>query len=189
MTVDLDLYWQKVHINGDEKAFKQLFKQTFQSLCFYAFQISSDRFLAEEIVQDVFVKLWENRESIEVKGNFKAYLFQMVHNFTLNKLVFKNTQKNMVNNTVSDDVWETILESEEYNAFLEEKLEADDTRDTINAAIDQLPNQCREIFQLSRIENKTNDEIASFLDITVNTVRTQIYRALEKIKEAIEKNN
>jgi RNA polymerase sigma-70 factor (ECF subfamily) len=187
MTLDLDYYWLKVKNDGDEKAFECIFNNTFQSLCFYAFQISANRFLAEEIVQEVFIKLWQNRDTIQIKENFKSYLYQMVHNQAITKVVQQQTQKNATNATVSNDVWQIVLESSHYNAYLVEKLEAEDTQKIINETIDQLPPQGREVFTLSKFNNQTNEEIASSLNISVNTVRTHIYRALEKIKDALGK--
>lgn len=187
MTFDLDYYWQKVQNNSDEKAFEQIFNQVSESLCYYSFYLLKDQVLAEEIVQDVFVKLWQTHKDIDVRSNFKAYLFQMVHNFSINKVIQNNTLKNTLTTKVSDEVWNFLLETQEYNAFLIENIEAEDTNKVIIKAIDELPNQCREIFHYSKFKNKTNQEIADILNISVNTVRTQIYRALEKIKAALEK--
>jgi len=187
MILDLDYYWHRVQENDDKKAFGWIFNNTFQSLCFYAFQISGNRFLAEEIVQEVFIKLWQNRNSIQIRENFKPYLYQMVHNHSLTKIFQQNANKNAINNTVSDDIWQIVTEGHQYNAYLVEKLEAEDTHKVINETIENLPQQCREVFMLSKFRDKPNEEIASMLNISVNTVRTHIYRALEKIREALNK--
>jgi RNA polymerase sigma-70 factor (ECF subfamily) len=188
MGLSLDYYWQKVQEKGDENALEWIFKNTYPSLCFYAFQIVGDRFLSEEIVQDVFTNLWQNRNKIAIKGSFKAYLYQSVRNLAINVLIQNSTLKKSVNNLVSIEFWQEIQNNLKFEAFLIEKLEAEETQLVIDKAISELPEQCREIFKLSRNEFKSNDEIADYLGISVNTVRTQIFRALEKIKEALEKN-
>lgn len=189
MSTEFDHYWQRTLRNNDLKAFEWIYKNSFKVLCFYSYQLTGDEFLAEEIVQEVLVKVWNERLKIEVKGNFKAYLFQCVHNHSVNKLIQKNTQKFSVNKLATNELWQFIADTYSYNDFLVEKLEAMDTEKKIAQAVDELPDQCREIFKLSKYDNKTNDEIAAIYSISVNTVRTHIYRALEKIKEALEKNS
>jgi RNA polymerase sigma-70 factor (ECF subfamily) len=189
MSSDFDYYWHKTHKNGDLKAFEWIYKNTFQSLCFYTFQITGDQNLSEEIVQEIFVRVWNERTKIEIKGSFKSYLYQAAHNLAINKLIQRNTQKFSVHKTASNEIWQLIVDNYPYNAFLVEKLEALDTEKIIDQVVNGLPEQCQKIFRLSKYENKPNDEIATLLNISVNTVRTQIYRALEKIKEALEKNS
>jgi RNA polymerase sigma-70 factor (ECF subfamily) len=187
MSFEADHYWEKVHKHSDIRAFEWIYKNTFQSLCFYALQLTGDRFLAEETVQETLIKIWNERVNLEVTENIKSYLYQSVHNHAINKLVQRNTQKFSVNKTATTEFWHLLTDNYSYNAFLVEKLEALDTEKAIEKVVEELPEQCRQIFKLSKFENKPNDEIAAFLNISVNTVRTQLYRALEKIKEALEK--
>jgi RNA polymerase sigma-70 factor, ECF subfamily len=189
MSFDLDYYWQKTHKKGDLKAFEWIYKSTFQKLCFHAFQITGDQFLSEEIVQEVLVKLWNDRTHIIIKGNLKPYLYQTVHNLAINKLIQQKTQKFSINKPVSNEIWQLVADNYSYNAFLVEKLEAAETETIIDKVVEELPTQCREIFRSSKYDNKSNEEIATHLNISVHTVRTQIYRALEKIKDALEKNS
>jgi RNA polymerase sigma-70 factor (ECF subfamily) len=184
----LDYYWEKVKRDNDISAFEWIYKNIFKSLCFYVFHITGDQFLSEEVVQETLVKIWNERDKLIITGNFKSYVYQSVHNLAINKLVQQNTLKFSVNKPVTSEVWQLIANNFSYNAFLIEKLEAQDTENIINSAVEKLPEQCRIAFKLSKYENKTNEEIANALNISVNTVRSQIYRALEKIKEALEKN-
>jgi RNA polymerase sigma-70 factor, ECF subfamily len=187
MSFDFNSYWQKTK-NGDEKAFESLFKEINSSLCYYALQITNDQFIAQEIVQDVFLKLWQNRQDIIITGSVKAYLYVFTHNLAINSLIRNNTRKNSVSKLISNDLWNNIETTLEMNPFLLEKLEAEDTNMLIEKTISELPQQCREIFTLSRFDNKTNKEIATLFKITESTVRSHIFKALEKIEEALEKN-
>ena len=177
MTILLLKYWSKIK-DGDEGSFKLLYLELFSVLCNYAFQYTSDRFLSEEIVQDVFIKIWQERESINPSKSLKSYIFQSVHNSCINTIVQKKNKKTINNVFLSDESWEIIQESRQMNSFLLEKLEADETEQVIKQIIHNLPTCCNEIFKLSRFENRTNQEIAELMNVSVSTVRTQIYREM-----------
>ena len=182
--MQLNKYWLKIQY-GDEKSLEALFKEINSTLCNYAYYLTGDQFAAEEIVQDVFLKIWQNRENIKLSGSLKSYLLKSVRNHSINYLLHKKTKKNTVNKLQPDESWQTIRDIIEDDDFIVEKLEAKDTEKKIKAIVDTLPEHCREVFLLSRIENKTNKEIALSLKISVNTVKTQIYRALTNIKDAL----
>ena len=180
-------YWTKIK-EGDEKSFKFLVRELFSDLCNYAYQYTADRFLSEEIVLDMFMKIWQNKENINPNKSIKAYIFQSVHNSCINSLIQKKNKKNINNVFLSNESWTIIQESTQINSFLLEKLEAEDTERIIKQIILTLPTGCREVFTLSRFENKSNQEIAEILNISISTVRTQIYRALEEISNGLLKN-
>lgn len=187
MSIFLNNYWNKIK-EGDENSFELLYKGLSPELCNYAFQYTADRFLSEEIVQDVFIKIWQNRENITPCKSIKAYIFQSVHNSCINCIIQKKNKKNINNVFLSEKSWDVIQESTQINSLLLEKLEADDTEQIIKQIIQTLPPGCSEIFTLSRFENRSNQEIAEMLNVSVSTVRTQIFRALEKISEGLLKN-
>ena len=85
-------YWLKIQ-EGDENSLKLLFIELSQELCSYAFQLTSDRFLSEEIVQDIFIKIWDNRERLIFTKSIKAYLYKSVHNTCLNVLIQRKSRK------------------------------------------------------------------------------------------------
>jgi RNA polymerase sigma-70 factor (ECF subfamily) len=186
MSLNFDVCWKKIQY-GDEKALKDLFTETSENLCQYAFQITEDIFLAEEVVQDVFVRLWEQRRTIIIQGSPKAYLYKAVHNESVNSVIRQRTQKNAVSRLVSDESWQVIEDNYQIDDFVIERLEAEDTGKIIDRIIQELPSQNREIFILSRFENKSNLEIAAILNLSVSTVKTQIYRAVNKIREELLK--
>jgi RNA polymerase sigma-70 factor (ECF subfamily) len=188
MIVDFSSTWDLI-VRGEVAALISLFSETRQQLIKYALQITRDRFLAEEAVQDVFVNLWNNREKIKLTRSLKSYLYQSVHNYSVNKLVHQSTRQNSLSVLFSDESWQYIEENFRVDDFLIEQLETQETKKIIKTLVDELPDQCREIFILSRYHELTNNEISQKLNIAPSTVKTQIYRALEKIRELLYKKN
>src|SRR5512141_1060935 len=85
MRFDYSFYSHKIK-NGDERAFEALFKEMNGPLCYYALQITNDQFIAQEIVQDAFLKIWQSRNEIVIRGSLKAYLYITTHNIAINTL-------------------------------------------------------------------------------------------------------
>lgn len=165
---------------GDKKAFEQLFRDWYVRLCVYAESIVRDRDLAEDLVQGIFCMLWEKRDMVDVRESVKSYLYRSVYNSALNtikhekvKIAFlefiRKHEKEEENDT------ERFFDSEDQNIVLKE----------LNRAIETLPDQCREIFLLSRFAGKKSAEIASELDLSVRTVEAQLYRAMKRLREEL----
>jgi RNA polymerase sigma-70 factor (ECF subfamily) len=186
MANDVSIKWESIK-NGGIAALRELFNQTNKSLLKYSYSINHDRFLAEEVVQDVFVNLWNNRGNIEIKVSVKSYLYQSVHNLTINKIKQQKIKHNSVSMLVSEEFWQYLEETSPIDDSIIEKLEADDLENIIRKAIESLPDQCREIFILSRNYQMTNSEIAQKMNLSVSTVKTQIYRAIDKVREEFYK--
>jgi RNA polymerase sigma-70 factor (ECF subfamily) len=142
-------------------------------------------FLAEDIVQEIFIKLWRDRDSIHIIGSVQAYVYKAAHHASINKLQHLAAAKNRVNKTISDEEWQFIRDTYQVDDFIIENIERNDTDAIIRQAIDLLPEKCREVFMLSRYGYLSNEEIAQRLDISVNTVRAHIYHALEVIRERL----
>ncbi len=170
---------------GSEKAFYALYTLLFPTLIRYVRQIVRDLLLAEDIVQDVFTKLWCNRDSIYIVGSVQAYIYKAAHHASINKLQFLATAKNKVNKTVSEEEWQFIRDTYQVDDFIIENIERDDTKVIIQQTISLLPDKCREVFMLSRYEYLSNEEIAQRLNISIHTVRAHIYHALETIRERL----
>ena len=156
---------------GNEDAFKSLFETYFTPLCRFIYLHLDDKNVAEELAMDIFIYLWENRETFQIQLSLKAYLFQAAKNKCLNELRKKKetvgldgVEVSTINTSVS------TLETEELYRLIQE-------------AVFSLPDKCRNIFLLSRSENLTNQEIARRLNISVKTVEGQITTALKKIKK------
>lgn len=186
MNLNLDLYWQEIQKNN-EAALGKVFRIVFKPLVYYATEITGKQHLAEEIVQDVMLKVWEKRSEISIKDSFKAYLFSAVHNKSLNALRELNTRKASVNQVCSEKMMEFLSETFCSDDNFIDKIFSDETEIIIDIAIRELAPQCREVFCKSRFEKMSNMEIASQLGISDNTVKTHIYRALQKISIALEK--
>lgn len=129
---------------------------------------------AENIVQDVFLFLWEKRKTLKIDINLTSYLFKLVKNHCIDFL----RHKSIVNEYVQEyEMKLSALEQLDY-AFSSEK----DIEKIINDAINQLPNRCREIFIKSRIKGEKYQEIAEELNLSVNTIEKQISIALKKLR-------
>lgn len=165
---------QRIKAN-DQKALELLFEKYYFSLCHFAksFVVSTD--LSEEIVSDVFLKLWLNREKIEIRSSLKAYLFIAIKNQALN-LIKKNHFP-----------FEDLDQAEAHHLQAENSTELPvtyaETEKEILAIIDQLPPQRRTIFKLNRIEGLMYKEIAEVLSISVNTVQKQMVEAIKYLSK------
>jgi RNA polymerase sigma-70 factor (ECF subfamily) len=158
-----------------EKEFEQLFKEHFKNLYAYAFTILKNEAIAEEIVQNVFYKIWEKKVPDTIETSLKAYLYKAVYHESLNYLKHQKIKAryqlyvmHQTNNHNDQGASRKILVKE-----LEEKI-----RDAMNA----LPQQCRTIFQLSRFEGLKYQEIADQLGISIKTVENQMGKALKQLR-------
>lgn len=184
MSSELNKLWAEIK-KGSEKAFYTLYTLLFPALLRYVRQMIADLFFAESIVQDIFIKLWYDKDKLDIQGSIKTYLFRMAHNMAVNKLQHFSTSKNTIHRTVSEEEWQFIEDTYQVEDRMIEHMESNDTDLLIKQAIDNLPAKCGEVFRLSRYDGLDNQEIAEKLGISVNTVRAHIYHALEAIKAII----
>ena len=129
---------------------------------------------AENIVQDVFLELWEKKEILSLQLNVIAYLFTAIRNRCINFLRRSMIAKNAENKLQEE--YKLTLQMKYYSleAFNQEIFQEKDVEQILSKAIDTLPEKCREIFILSKIKGKKQKDIATELNISVNTVETQI---------------
>lgn len=186
MNESADKLWNRIK-QGDEKAFDALFDQLYPNLCSFANRLLKNLAEAEETVQDVFINLWQNRDKILISGSLKPYLYQSVHNLSVNKLNHFRTLKYKPNTNADDDLWLKIHNTYSVDDSLIQMIEAKETEALIRKAVDDLPAKCKEVFLLSRYEDYTYEEIADKLNISHSTVRVQIFKALNILKEVIDK--
>ncbi len=183
--LDFDLCWQEIR-KGEEQALERVYKAAFTSLVNYAADITGHRQQAEEAVQDVFLKIWRSRGELNIKGSFKAYLFQAVHNHSLNLIRQQKSRKESVNILTSEKCWQFISDNYRIDDALTDKIFSEETELIIERAVKELPEQCSRVFNMSRAGSMKNDEIAVRLGLSENTVKTHIYRALQKIALALK---
>lgn len=154
---------------GDEKAFEELFKAYYARLCEYSLVLVADKEAAAEIVQDFFVKMWENRATLNIKS-VKAYLFKAIHNNSIKYISKRNN-------------FESIVNSREYGTVVPVDFEM---ADKLDKSLNELPPKCREIFLMSRLDKLRHNEIAEKLGISPRTVEVQIRKASLILKEKLK---
>ncbi|MCK5136013.1 MAG: RNA polymerase sigma-70 factor [Bacteroidales bacterium] len=156
-------------------SFEQFFREYFTPLMSFAKKILVDEDDAREVVQKVFINLWEKREEIDLSTSLKSYLFTSVHNRSLNVI---RDRKKFSSEEVPELAGEWDVSAQIESMELEEKI-----RETIEA----LPEKCRQIFELSRFDGLKYSEIAEQLDISVKTVENQMSKALKILREKLLK--
>jgi len=170
--------------NGNKKSFELIFKTYYYRLCTYAYSYTRQLETAEDLVKDVFVSFWNNREKLEIKTSLSGYLFRAVRNSSINFLERdKNRNKTMSIeeiNYLNLKIAEPISTDYPIGRILANEMERQ-----IFFEIEKLPDSCKQIFKLSRFEGLSHKKIAKKLNISENTVKVQIYRALKNLKDTM----
>ncbi|WP_316810228.1 RNA polymerase sigma-70 factor [Pedobacter heparinus] len=158
----------------DDQAFEQLFKTHFKALHAYALAILKDEDTAEEIVQQMFLKFWEKRTLLNIQSSVKAYLYKCVYHDSLNFLKHEKIK------TKYQDFASYTMNSHHEPAS--SKVEMTELEYRIAEALNELPEQCRTIFQMSRFEELKYREIAAQLGLSVKTIENQMGKALKLMR-------
>lgn len=161
---------------GDKRAFTILFDARYKSLGSYVFKLTESVVVAEEIVQDVFVKIWLGREKLTAINNISNYLFILSRNQTLNYLRKK----------ASDELKLKTYEMEFDQINAEDTLQTEAFRQLLDEAIARLPLQQKKIYQLSREQKLKYEEIAQQLNLSTETVKKHMYLASKTLKEYLK---
>lgn len=167
---------------GDTGVFEHLFHTYYTRLCVYAEGITGNEIAAEEIVGDMFVKLWERREQLSIRTSVESYLTASVHHQSVNylkHLAVEEKYRQAVQYRL--DNMDMLYPGDDPLA----PLITEEITKEIERAIEELPPQCREIFCLNKFEELSYDEIAEKLGVSINTVRTQIVRAMRKLRVSL----
>ncbi len=159
-----------------EQAIEILFREYYPDVCRSVMRIIPDPGIAEDIAQDVFFDLWRKRESLNVNSSFGAYLRRAARNKSLNYIRDRK---------ITPEGEEKLPHREENQSDANRKLEIQDLQRSIDQAVNELPDRCRQIFSLSRFEDMSYQEIADQLDISIKTVENQISKALRLLREAL----
>jgi RNA polymerase sigma-70 factor (family 1) len=162
--------------SGRESAYDKLFRDYYRPLSIFAVKYVSDLDLAREIVQNLFVHLYENRSSLVITTSLESYLYQSVRNRCLNQIKQRKTQKEHLENYSSDQEGAEDLEA----IIRENELEH-----AIFKIVDSLPPQRQNVFIMSRVNGLSNSEIAAKLNISKRTVETHISHALKILREKL----
>lgn len=160
---------------GDHKAFETVFIAYYNKTKAFIYGYLKSECDAEELTEDLFVSLWENRERIDVNKSFSSYLHTIAINTAINYLKHKHVQTAYLN----------IVQYTEASSTAEEELIAKELGLLIDDVIDKMPEQRKKIYQLSRNEGLSNTEIAEKLNTTKRNVESQLSLALKEIRKVI----
>ncbi len=165
--------------SSNSEAFEESFRELHDNIFNYLFFKIGDSQTAEDLLQDVFVKLWENRYQLKEELSLPAYLYTIAKNLTANyyrhKIVVQNFQKEL----------ELRADQENFSSPLFH-LELNELKNNFIKALEKLPGQQRTVFMMSRHDNLSHKEIANRLNISIKTVETHIGKALKSLRKALK---
>lgn len=165
---------------GDESAFRRLFNEHWQNIYGVAFMLTKSAPLAEDMVQEIFMKLWIKREELAKIENLRSYLFIVARNHIFNEL-----KKRSADILFTGHLLEYFHDTKETP---EKTLIQKEAEQTLSGIIEHLPQQQKIIFNLSHEEGLNRNEIANRLGIAPNTVRNHLARALEMIRHELQRD-
>lgn len=169
-TIEDDIHILNNIRKGDKESFNRLFDTFFVPLCRFMYIYIENKQVIEELVLDIFAYIWEHRDTFTISISIKAYLFQSARNKCFN-YIRDNKETVPLNDNIPNPNDDTASELELY-----------ELEQIIQEAVMSLPDKCKTVFDLSRNKNKTNQEIAEQLKISVKTVEGHITKALKHIK-------
>lgn len=162
---------------GDQSAFESLFREHYAALCGFARKLVVDPAVSEELVQDLFVQLWEKKATLSPEISLRSYLFTATRNSCLNHL------KHVAVRSRHED--HVRQQPPGLAADPSEAVQLAELQSRLGLAIDALPDRCGEIFKMSRFEGLKYDEIAERLQLSPRTVEVQIGKALRLLRDAL----
>jgi RNA polymerase sigma-70 factor (ECF subfamily) len=168
---------------GDEYFFNLLFEKYRDRLFTFLYKVSKSKEVAEEIVLDVFLKLWSGREVVTEIQNLEGFLYRVAHHKAID--FFRSAKRNPV---LQQAIWEIITEAPSSD-LADNRLVHKHTETLIREAIHQLSPQRRKVFELRNQEDLSYAEIAAKLDLSTNTVRNHLAASVQFIRAYLEKNN
>lgn len=165
--------------------FEKLFQAHYSNLMGYACKYTFSKSAAEDILQDVFMSMWMNRDGIDFsRGDIKSYLYRSVHNRCINYVKSVKATLPLSSNQVDFLIHREVVGEIAFN-----HLSLHDLEDQIRSCVEKLPPQCKEIFMCSRSLGLKNKEIAELLHISEKAVEKQITKALKEIRISLKNSN
>ena len=175
MSTSVESIIQGLH-QGNPHVMKQMFELYYAPLCHYAKRYVAVTTIAEEIVSNVMYKIWQNRDTTYHANTFREYLYTSTRNTAINHL------KQQQNIRKLSDNWAEQLRDELITETPLDQMIISELQIKLDDLIEALPEQCRKVFRMSRIDDLTYEEIALQMDISVNTVKHHIKTALHKLR-------
>lgn len=162
---------------GDKKAFKLIFNTYYKRLYQFSLNYVEDRFGADEVVENVMIRLWQKRDKLDEINNLKSYLYTMTRNASLDYLKEHNKYER--------------YEKEKHDTahLMDQYIIEEETYAILFDALEKLPTKCRKVLELSCIQGLKYVEIAEDLQISLNTVKSQRNRAIKLLKKQLNKNS
>lgn len=167
---------REVREESNRKAFEKIFRAYYERLHGFAYTYLMQKEAAEDVVQSVFLNIWSQRETWDPPGTVKQYLFAAVRNKALNVIRHQNLKKDKEDRVVQ------TFKGFKKKKFSDDEYNLKELESEIENGIEALPPRCRQIFLLNRRSGLTYSEIADYLDISINTVNTQMGRALKSLR-------
>lgn len=159
-------------------AFEKVFKSHFKSLHSYAYTIVKDDMAAEEMVQNVFCKIWERKGQLDIETSLTAYLYRAVYNESLNYIKHQKVK-------LAYQAHASYQLNQQHTETASKKILLGDLEQNLRKAMSELPEQCRTIFQMSRFDELKYQEIADKLGISIKTVENQMGKALKLLRSKL----
>lgn len=174
-----DIYALRRIKEGDISTFEAVFKLYYSKLTIYAFSITDRQDVAEEVVQDVFYKIWKERQNLQIVYSLKSYLYAAVRNQALQYCEYRS---------VRERHRENLLTAAEKNAEVnpEDQLLYKELEDIINKTLEKIPPRRKQIFKLHRFEGKKYKEIAEELSLSVKTIEAEMTKAYQTLRTVVE---
>jgi len=169
--------------NNDEEFLNVLFRSYYSRLCSYALTFVKVPDIAEDIVQETFVKFWEERSSIRIEYSIKSYIFRSVHNNCINYLKKGEMLQRHYQSMADEIIYHSETALRNFTSEIIDELVSEELEAKLRSVLDDLPPQARKIFMMSRFDQLSYEEIAGSLKISVNTVKIQMKRALSKLRK------
>ena len=163
-------------VTGDLRTFEMVFRDYYEPLVRYGNTFLKNGDESEDIVQQVFVSVWEKREELEVHTSIRAFLYKAVHNACLNKIKHHKVR----------EIYAVEVKATQADMDASNQLEVAELDEKIHRAIDRLPEQCAKIFKMSRFEQLKYQEIADQLGLSIKTIENQMGKALKMIRESLK---
>ncbi|MDO6429862.1 RNA polymerase sigma-70 factor [Flavitalea sp. BT771] len=166
--------WRSIQ-KRDGQAFEHYYKEHYRTFLLAACNYLKDPGLAQEVVNDVFLRLWEDAGSITIQSSLKAYIYRAVVNRSLNELDKHKRER----------AHQAELRHRPEETFELKEMEENELKIRLYKAIDQLPEQCLRVFRMSRFEELKQQEIADRLGISIKTVKNHITHALKQLNRVL----
>ena len=173
------IWQQQIACEGDEKAFAALFRHFYDRLLHFCMQYVYSREAAEEIVSDVFVKIWNRRADLQQVSNLEVYLFVAVKNLSLNYLEQYSSLR--ITPITDESGFARLINANDPEKTMEWK----EILFRMDQEVSRLPDQCRRVFKLIKEEGFKYKDVAEILNISPRTVETQLFRAMKRLNEVI----